>query len=90
MLKLSIDKPGSVTHEYRGETLRIAFRYPAESNIPNGIIIAPEEQPTQSGLGRKELVVYDLFEGTWASYGDAVDAGIARAESFIDKHWVEE
>lgn len=90
MLRLPIDKPGSVTHEYRGETLRIAFRYPSDSDIPNGVIIAPEHQPPQSGLGRKELVIYDLFEGKWTSYWGAVDAGIARAEAFVDANWVED
>lgn len=90
MLKLLTDKPGSVTHEYRGVTLRIAFRYPDDSAIPNGVVIAPEHQPPQTGLGRRELVVYDWLEGNWASHAEAVDAGILMAEAFVDAHWTDE
>lgn len=90
MFKPLMDKLGSVTHEYRGVTLRIAFRYPKDSVVPNGVIISPEHQPPRTGLGHQDLVVYDLFEGSWASYGDAIDAGIDRAEAFVDDHWVDE
>ena len=88
MFKPLTDKPGSITHEHRGVTLRIAFRYPSDSSIPNGVVIGPEEQPKPTPLGRHDLVVYDLFEGDWQTYGEAEDAAIERAEAFIDAHWV--
>lgn len=90
MLKLPTDKPGSLTHEYRGVHLRIAFRYAHDSDVPTGVIISPENQPPPTGLGRKELVVYDLFEGQWNSYWEAADAGVARAEAFVDANWEDE
>lgn len=88
-LKPLTDKPGSITHEYRGEQIRIAFRYSHDSDIPTGVVISPEIQPPPSLLGKKELVIYDLFEGVWSSYWDAVDAGVERAEAFVDANWVD-
>lgn len=88
-LKLLVDKPGGITHEYRGEQIRIAFRYSNDSDIPTGVVISPEVQPAPNLTGKSELVVYDLFEGNWNSYWEAVDAGIERAEAFVDAHWEE-
>lgn len=90
MFKPLTDKPGSITHEYRGVTLRIAFRYPDESCVPNGVLISPERQPDPSSLGKQNLVVYDLFEGNWETYGDAEEAAIERVEAFIDANWIDQ
>ncbi|WGK60554.1 hypothetical protein QAO71_10660 [Halopseudomonas sp. SMJS2] len=85
MFKLSLDGPGSIDHEYRGEKLRIAFRWKDGVSAPTGIVISPANQPSDD-----ELIIYDIFEGSWNSYGQAEKAGIERAEGFIDSHWVVE
>lgn len=84
---LAGDRPGSVVHEYRGERLIIAPRW-RNGPAPTGIVISPATQPTSRAAGT--LVVYDMLVGEWESYWDAIDAGIAAAEAFVDAHWVDD
>lgn len=68
------------THTYRGEDLLITF---SGKGAHQKILIAPVHQPHKST--ESQLVVYDVIYGSWATYEEALDAGVKASERFFDK-----
>lgn len=71
------DRPWPIRHEYKGNLVQIVFRYVDDSDVPTHAVIIPMECSV-------EVSIYDIVEGPWSSYVDAVGAATAAADRWID------
>lgn len=77
-MSLIADRPWPIKFEYMGNWFQIAFRYVETSEVPTHAVIFPREN-----VG--ELYIYDIVEGPWASYEDAVETAKLAAEHWINQ-----